>query len=52
MKACPVCQGSRRIRYGDVYTNHTTHQKYVGWETGREIACGCTQLVPIKGEAS
>jgi hypothetical protein len=49
---CPVCEGSRVIRYGDVYTL-SSGEKYVSWETGTELPCGCTQLVPIVlGEAS
>lgn len=51
---CPVCEGSRRITYGHMYTNNATKKKYVGWETGLEIPCGCTyvRVVPIMGEAS
>lgn len=53
MSDCPVCEGSGRITYGDIYTQWPTQEKYVGWETGREIACGCTYLnIPILGEAS
>jgi hypothetical protein len=52
MKDCPLCDGSGLIVYGDLYTDIATGESYVGWETGREIACGCTQLVAIRGEAS
>jgi hypothetical protein len=51
MSDCPICEGSQRIQYADVYANRT-QQRFVLWELGREIDCGCAEIAQVQGEAS